>query len=148
MSANAGKFDMSQTMTLIRNASLADNKNSIKPKALHDFTKTFKNVSNEDWYLIKNGYMAKFENQDILYRVLYNKKGKWAATYSYYNEGQLSAGLRNLIKSTWYNATITQVTEVKYGGKAAYLINIEDNTSIKTIKVVNDEMEVYQEIIK
>ncbi|OQP63968.1 hypothetical protein A3860_21335 [Niastella vici] len=130
------------------NESPADTKDLISIKALHDFNKTYKTVTNEDWYIIQKGFMAKFTQQGIQHRIIYNKNGKWVATFRYYNEDQLPAEVRHLVKSTWYDAAIRQVSEVSFGGKTAYLVSIEDNTSLKTIKVVNNEMELFQEMVK
>ena len=148
LKASATKFDMLQTLIPVKDPLPAENKNLIKSKAIRDFSKTFETVTNEDWYVIKNGFMVKFKKQDIQHRVIYNKRGNWIATFRYYNEDQLRSDVRNLIKSTWYDAAITHITEVIFGNKTAYLVNTEDKTSIKTIKVVNNDMEICQEIIK
>ena len=124
----------------------ADEKNLINIKALRDFSKTYKNVTDEKWFVIKTGFMARFTLQDIQYRVTYNRKGNWVATFRYYREQQLPIEIYNLVKSTFYNYNIMQVTEVSIGRKTAYLVAIEDNNSLKTIKVVNDEMEVMQDV--
>jgi len=118
----------------------------INVKALREFNKKYKNVTNEEWGIINTGIEARFTEQDILYRVTYNKKGHWVATFRYYNEKQLTTDIRNLVKSSFYNFNITGVTEVTYNGKTAYLVNIEDNETLKIIKVVNDEMEVVQDL--
>jgi hypothetical protein len=148
LNANAAKLERLQTLAPVKGSLSSDNKNLIKIKALRDFSKTFETVTNEDWYIIKNGFMAKFKQAEIQYRVIYGKGGNLIATFRYYTEEQLPQEVRSMVKSTWCNCTISQITEVSFGGKTAYLVNIEDEKSLKTIKVVNDEMEVYQEIIK
>jgi len=147
MEAKVTKVERLQNLIPVNDPLPADNKNLINIKAIRDFSKTFKTVTNEDWYVIQNGFMAKFKNQDIQHRVIYNKRGNWVATFRYYNEGQLCSEVRNLIKSVWYDAAITDITEVNFGGKTAYLVNTQDKKSIKTIKVVNNEMEICREII-
>lgn len=147
MKVDVTKYEIPQKFSLVSNPSIADNKSVIHPKALKDL-KTFEASTNVIWCVIKKGFMAEFKKADIQYRVIYSNKGKRFATYRYYNEGLLNPDVRKQIKSNWYDAAITNVTEINYAGITAYIVNIEDKTSIKIIKVVNDEMEVYQEIIK
>jgi hypothetical protein len=145
--ASVTKAEIDQKLVSIRNPLPVDDKNLVRPKALHDFDKTFK-TSAVDWYVIKKGFMARFTKEDIQHRIIYTSKGNRFATFRYYNEGQLNPGVRNLVKTVWHDATINNITEVNFAGKTAYLVNIEDKTSIKIIKVVNDDMEVYHEIFK
>jgi hypothetical protein len=135
-----------QTLAPVNSFLLGDDKKLINPKAIRDFSRTFSNVTNEDWHIIRNGFIARFKLQDMQYRIVYNKKGSRLATFCYYNEQQLPADVRRLIKSTFYDFNIVQVTEVSVAGKTAYLVNIQDKTSLKTIKVVNDEMEIMQDV--
>lgn len=120
----------------------------INAKALRDFEKKYKTITNAEWYPVKDGFMAKFAWNGIDHKVAYNKAGYYVATFRYYNEDKLPNNVRHLVKSTWYDGDITLVTEVSFSGSTAYLVNIEDKNSIKTIKVVKDEMEVYQDITK
>jgi hypothetical protein len=148
MKPNTARVEALQTLMPINSSLPVDKKNLIKIKALRDFNKAFKTVTGEDWYVIQDGFMARFKQQDITYRVIYNKTGTWMATFRYYNEDQLPREVRDAVKSTWYDFTITSVTEVSYGAKTALLVNIENNTSLKTIKVAGGEMEVFQDICK
>jgi hypothetical protein len=148
MKVDATKYEIPQKFDLVSNASNSNNKIVIHPKAVKDLNRTFEATTDVVWCVIKSGFMAEFKKADIQYRVIYSNKGKRVATYRYYKEGLLNSDVRKLIKSTWYDAAITNVTEVNYAGTIAYIVNIEDKTSIKLIKFVNNEMEVYQEIIK
>jgi hypothetical protein len=146
--AGAMTFNRPPALQPISDPVALDNKYLIKIKALRDFNRTYKTVTNEDWYIIPDGFAATFKKESIRYRVIYNKRGSRVATFRYYQEGQLCSEVRHLIKSNWYDATINLITEVSFGGKTAYLVSIEDITSIKTIKVVDNEMEICEEIIK
>lgn len=60
----------------------------------------------------------------------------------YYNEDKLPCDIRHLIKTQYYDFSIFQVTEFIRNGKIAYLTKIQDNNYWKTIKIVDNEMEV------
>ena len=56
--------------------------NEVNQKAMHDFKKTFKEVNNEKWYSIKNGFLAEFSVNTSKSKVVYDKKGNWTLTVS------------------------------------------------------------------
>jgi len=146
MISQVAGFHVLQTFAPVNTSLSANEKNLINVKAIRDFSKTYKNVTNEEWFVIKTGFMARFTLQNIQYRVTYNRKGHWVATFRYYKQQQLSPEICTLIKSTYYNYNIREVTEVSIGRITAWLVNIEDDSSLKTIKVVNNEMEVIQDV--
>ena len=66
----------------------------------------------------------------------------------YYNEDKLSRNIRHLVKSQYYDCTIEQVTEVTWRGVIAYITKLQDDTSWKTVKVVDNEIELLEEYSK
>jgi len=75
-------------------------------------------------------------------RVFYDKKGKVRFTIDYYGEGQLPRDVRAIVKPEYYDYAILTVQEVKTNGKSIYLIDLEDSTTIKTVRVADGEMEL------
>src|SRR5215813_1387538 len=66
----------------------------ISPKAVTNFHKTFKNVSDEKWYEMPDATRAKFTFNDVHYVVDYDKRGHWIHTISTYAEKELPADVR------------------------------------------------------
>jgi hypothetical protein len=123
-------------------ASIAD----INARALKEFSKTFKTVTDASWYEMTDGkgYVAKFKQDGIETRVNYDRKGRWTATILTYTEAHLPRDIRHMVKRNYYDYTIFLVQEVHVGDKTAYLVKIEDEKTFKTIRVVDGEMDEYE----
>ena len=117
---------------------------SLSTKALKDFTKTFKEAGNATWFDTNDGFMAKFSKEDVETKVFYDRKGRWIANVRNYQENKLPQEIRRMVKSTYYDYSIFLVQEITVGDKTAYLVKIEDKNSIKTIRIVDGEMDEYE----
>jgi hypothetical protein len=53
-----------------------------------------------------------------------------------------------LVKSHFYDYAITYVTEVHKNDATAFYVIVEDASTIKTIKIVEDEWEVVKSMVK
>ncbi len=115
---------------------------SLNTKAEKSFHKAFKTINGETWVPAKDGIVAKFIKDGIHTMVYYNKKGTWMGTLRYLSEDLLPKDVRHTVKSEYYDFSISNIVEVTVGDKTAYLITMEDKTSIKQVKVVDGEMEV------
>ena len=79
----------------------------------------------------------------------YDKKGKWVYTIQQYDVNQLDKDLIRRIKPVYYDYTITAVQKVEQPGKdAVYIVHLENEDSIKTIRMTDDETETVQDIVK
>jgi len=161
--AQNGDFSLSSKNTVtkkfvfnqaIADQGLSDNNitvtiGDVNARALKDFSKTFKAAANATWYQTQDGgSVAKFKLDGIDTRVDYDRKGRWTSTIRTYTEENLPAEIRHLVKSTYYDYNIFLVQEVSVGDKTAYLVKIEDATTFKTIRVVDGEMDVYEDYKK
>ncbi|HEV3250281.1 MAG TPA: hypothetical protein VGZ71_04975, partial [Puia sp.] len=102
------------------------------------------------WFTIADGFISYFKSEDdISDRVFYNKKGNWTFTVKSYNEGKLPRDIRAIVKSSYYDYTITLVEEVEGIDNLVYIIHMSDKTSIKNLRVTKDgEMDVLEEFTK
>ncbi|NJO24802.1 MAG: hypothetical protein HC867_01950 [Bacteroidia bacterium] len=148
MNLGADKLKAFQTSETVSEFSGADNKYLVNLKALRDFTKTYKTVTNENWYIVQDGFIAKFKKNNIQNRVDYDKKGNWLTTFRYYGEDQLPREVRHLVKSTYYDYAITLVNEIKTGSKTIYIVHMADKTSWVNLRVCDGEMEVAEQLDK
>lgn len=120
----------------------------INAKAIKEFTKSYKNMPDAKWFKLKDGFVVYFTIDGIKNKVFYNKKGNYEGMVRGYFEDKLPREIRHLVKSTYYDFSIYHVCEVSVDGITAYLVKIGDNASWKTIKVVDDEMEVTEEFLR
>jgi hypothetical protein len=121
---------------------------NINARALKDFNKNFKNAEKADWFQIKNGFVAKFKKDGVETKAYYDQKGRWSATIRTYGEDKLPKDVRKMVKSTYYDYSIFIVNEVTVGDKTAYLVKIQDAETLKTIRVADGEMDIYEDYIK
>jgi hypothetical protein len=120
----------------------------ISTKAIKDFARSYKNAPGVTWYKLKDGFAAYFTSDGIKTRVMYNKKGRFAGQIRDYFEDKLPLDVRHLVKSTYYDFSITLVNEIIYDGITAYLVHMEGKTYWKTVKIIDGEMEVAEEYLK
>jgi hypothetical protein len=122
--------------------------NEVNQKATRDFKKTFKDVNNEKWYSIKDGFLAEFSLNATKTRVLYNKKGNWTFTISYYDEKNLPADVRAIVKPVYYDYTISRVEEVHAADKTFYFVHVQNESSLKTLRICEGEMDLISDFQK
>jgi hypothetical protein len=122
--------------------------NEVNQKATRDFKKTFKEVNNEKWYSIKNGFLAEFNLTTSKNRVVYDKKGNWKYTVIYYDEKNLPTEIRAIVKPVYYDYTISRVEEVHANDQIIYIVHVQNDASLKTLRVCEGEMNLIEDFPK
>jgi hypothetical protein len=127
-----------------------DNSNTatINTRALKDFNKNFKNAGKADWSKIKDGFVAEFKINGVNTKVYYNQKGRWSSTLRTYDQYKLPKDIRKLVRSTYYDYDIYVAYEITIEDQTIYLVKIEDHETVKTIRVTDGEMDVYEDYKK
>ncbi len=122
---------------------------SVNKKAASDFKKRFGNPEGTLWFSDKNGLTSYFKVEGFTDNVCYDKKGNWMYSMILYNESKLPKDVRAIVKSVYYDMTIKLVEEVQVRDAKVYVVHLEDETTIRIVKV-NDqgEMDTIQEVIK
>ena len=85
----------------------------VNPPVIRSFLKTYKDVSDEKWIEVKEGFVAMFNYNGMDYQVAYSKKGNLLRTIRSYNEDNMPTDLRHIVKSTYYDYEITRVHEIE-----------------------------------
>jgi hypothetical protein len=110
--------------------------NNISTKAVRNFKNAFKNVRDEKWYEMPDGFRANFTLGSIRHRLDYDKKGNWLHTIRYYDEKNLPTDVRRLVVSTYLDHKITCVEEVETSlNNLFYVIHLEGQANWINIKV-------------
>jgi hypothetical protein len=124
-------------------------KNSVNSRAIRNFIQSYKGVSNEQWFEVKDGFVAMFSLNDVDYQVAYDKKGNLLRTIRTYGEGKLSQDLRHVVKSTYYDYNINLVQEIeKPLSPVIYIIQLVGKTELINLKICDGEIEVLQKFNK
>jgi hypothetical protein len=123
---------------------------TVNLKAEENFKKDYHQTSEVKWSVLDDhSLMCRFFMNNILHRAFYTTHGQWIATISCYDAGKLDKGVYDKIKSVYYNSRIVFVNQIDgVKGQTIYVVEIQDEKSIKKIRVDNDEMEIVQEFEK
>lgn len=122
--------------------------NGISSRAVKDFTKSYKNVTGETWDKTSEGFSVKFTSDGVRTIIYYKGNGTWMGSLKGYNEDQMPADVRKIVKREYYDYSITYVQEAQTGdseGKPTYIIHLEDKHHIKLVRVCDGEMDVWKE---
>src|SRR5436190_21052275 len=130
-------------------ATITLHRSDVNSKAARDFGKSYKHVSDENWYVAPDAFCASFTADDIKYRVDYDKKGHWLHTIRTYDENKLPRDIRHLVKSSYYDYDITFVQEIEKPSKNfTYIVHLEGKTTLINLRVYDGEMEEWQKFEK
>jgi hypothetical protein len=122
--------------------------NDIDINVLRSFYKTYGEIPGTKWFKSANGFGVTFKDNGMNKTIYYKLNGLVDTEILYYFEGQLPRQVRHLVKSHFYDYTITHVTEVHKNGATAFYVKVEDNSTIKTLKIVEEEWEVAETLVK
>ena len=79
----------------------------------------------------------------------YDKKGKWVYTIQQYSIDDLDKSLKDRIRSVYYDYDVTIIQKVEQPGMdVVYVVHLENEKSIKIVRLTNDDMEEVQEFNK
>lgn len=120
----------------------------LNSKADKNFKKSFRMIYHETWNEKPDGYRAKFNDKGIRYMVDYNKKGKWVSTIKSYDPSRLSNEISKAVQTANLGYSVIWAVEITTGKVTVYLVKIGDEKELKTIRVINGEMDVIEEYRK
>jgi hypothetical protein len=140
---------LSGDLTSFEKSAVKIESGEVSQKAVRDLAKSFKNVSGENWYGVKDGFVAMFDAGDIQYQVSYDKKGNWLFTIRSYRESTLPDDIRHMVKSSYYDYSINLVQEVERPvASKAYIIQLVGKTDLLKLKIFDGEMQVLERLNK
>lgn len=122
----------------------------VHTRAMRDFLKRDKTAANVDWMIVETGYVAKYTDENNSNcRTVYNNRGDFVYTVRQYHENNMPPDIRHIVKSKYYDYTITLVEQIEENRwPLVYVVHLEDATTLKNVRVCDREMEVMSEYIK
>ena len=127
---------------------LFDPSATINLRAVRDFKQSYPNVDGETWHSFNDGFAAMFRENGFQHMVTYNRIGDRLFTISNYGEKQLPKEVRSLVKSSYYDYTITLVQEITFRQQTIYLVHMQDESTWKNVRVADGEMTVIEDFNK
>lgn len=121
---------------------------SISAKVNKAFGQFFKNASHIRWYEIDKKFLVKFIQNDQENRALFTKTGQLIYHISYGTEKHLPFDVRKLVKSTYYDQSITRVLRVNQDKRNIWVVSLEDAKDYVMVRVEDMELEETQRIHK
>lgn len=124
------------------------NLKAISAKLYDRFTKDFRSASNITIYADKNVQIYSMID-GIKNRTLYTRKGKFLHNVRQYEANMLPEEVTNAVNDAYPRFDIFGgVVEVRVADIVAYFVLIENKKSWKRVKVINGEVDVYEEFNK
>lgn len=133
-----------EVITAISTAAYAV-KATVHPAILANFQMQYPNATEDSWAVNGHGYLVNFKTGSILYHAFLNKKGQVKSQIRYYHEKDLPARVLNIVKRSGGYFTIGLIREVTTQAGTAYLVTIDEGARWKVIRVVGNEMDVFEE---
>jgi hypothetical protein len=113
----------------------------VNSKVLNAFALTFRNVADATWYEVDQKFLARFNKDGRESSALFNPKGMLLYTIAYGTEKHLPNDVRKLVRTNYFDHEMIYTAEVNSLGKTAWVIKLQDPTSLIVVKVVDGEME-------
>ncbi|MBN8853910.1 MAG: hypothetical protein BGO55_10680 [Sphingobacteriales bacterium 50-39] len=135
------------SLVLLANAH-APGDNSPDIRAIRNFVRIYKDASDAKWQSLHDGgYVCRFMQSGVMKRAIYDEKGRWLTTIAGYTAEHLPADVRRQVHSVYYDYSILYVNEINVPGKpVAYVVQVQDQRTIRVVRVVEGEMEEIREI--
>ena len=123
---------------------------SASERAKAHFKQNFAQVDNVAWYTAPdNSLYCIFHRENTTDRVFYDSRGYWQFTLVSYQPSELKEHIRQQITDQFEGYRITYVNEIQSAyDEPIYMINIENAGNIKVLRVIGDDIEVKQSLIK
>jgi hypothetical protein len=116
--------------------------------AARDFSKKYNGAQEITWVDGATGPSVYFKYNGVKMRSTYDRTGKREYTLRYFDDATMPKELRHLVKSTYYDYTIDNVTEVQRKEYVSYLVKMQNEKEFLTLKVIEGEMYPFEKIEK
>ena len=121
---------------------------NVSAKVNKSFGQYFKGATHQRWYQLEKNFLVKFIQNDQENRALFTKNGSLVYHISYGAEKNLPSDVRGLVKSTYYDQSITRVLKVNQDKRNIWVISLEDAKDYVMVRVEDMEMEETQRMQK
>jgi hypothetical protein len=122
--------------------------NTVNSKVLKSFRRSFGERPDARWSKSDNRFVVFLKDSTMSTHVYFKSNGELQYSVHYYSEDRLPQAIRHTVKSNFYDYSIIRVSEVRAHETVSYFVKIEDKTTIKTIRVDEQEWQIVEELEK
>ncbi len=140
----------SENETVVFSGSESGTTTTANLKAETNFKKDYTFAREAQWSVFADkSLMCRFYLNNILHRAFYTPRGNWTYTISGYDGSKLNTATANRIKSVYYNFRIVYADQIDLvSDRTFYVVEIQDEKTIRKIRVNENDIEVLQEFPK
>ena len=113
-----------------------------------EFNKQFAGATDIKWYDLDKKFLVRFYMNDQKHQSLFSKKGMLIYDISFGTEKNLPTEVRKQVKSTYFDYSISLVYKVEEDKRTIWIVNMEDNKTLITVRVEDGEMEEVRKLQK
>jgi hypothetical protein len=113
-----------------------------------EFQKQFAGAENVRWSKVDKNFLSTFTINDQEFKTLFTPKAILLYKISYGKEKHLPVGIRKAVKRVYVEFVITSAIKVEEADRIIWVINLEDDTNLVSVRVENDEIEQTQKYTK
>jgi len=121
---------------------------TVSEKVNKAFAQTFKNSSQARWYKFQEKFLVKFIMDDQENSALFTKGGRLVYHISFGTEKNLPTEIRHIVKTNYYDQTITWVYKVNQDNRNIWVLSMEDARDLVMLRVEDMELEETQRLHK
>ena len=118
----------------------------VSTKVLRSFYLSFGEKEDAIWSKTTKGFVVWFKDQKRSTYVYFRPNGAIDYQLHRYFEEELPKDVRHIVRSNFYDYTITHVSEVHNDDSISYFVKIEDKASLKTVRVTGNEYAVIEDL--
>lgn len=120
--------------------------NNINMRAIRDFVCRHEKATDVAWFAVSNGFIVRFVTDSMNSRAAYKKNGIWIYTIKQYEEARMEKAIRHLVKSTYYDYSITLVEQIESpDGPVKYVVHLQDAVSWKNVLVSDGQLDLIED---
>lgn len=114
----------------------------VSKKVSDSFASLFKGAETPQWFQSDKDYMVDFILNNQLNKAEFTKKGDLVFHMAFGNEKQMPTDIRTIVKSKYFDFTISSTVKVDFEENSAWIVNIEDANQFFVLRVVDGVMDV------
>ncbi len=131
------------TITAADKNPVSSKKLTANEKAVKDFTKQFKNSANPAIYSSTDGFIVSADSTGNKITSACNKKGNWVYTIERYAADNLVKDIVDNVKDSYEDYAVAGMEKIDQSGyNTFFMLHFETNSSFKTVRVRNDDVEL------
>jgi hypothetical protein len=138
------------TTFLADNAAKASlNASKANSKASKNFAMLYKKeAAGASWSMSNNAIVAYFSKDNVKTDVVYNTKGQWVHTLTYFPEDRTPGDIASIMDYAYPKDDVKLTVKVEEGPMMFYIVQLEGKTTIRKVTVYNGEVNQIEELTK